>query len=524
MKGSCMILIKYTGRVDFEYDIQGLLRSFFPGEEMVTDREIEADLIVEAELYDYYDEKPMYIRLIGRPCHEGNTPVEDRAPVRLAGSFTPGNMPSAEEEQINGDMEYAKDYAGIRKETKNRLKRLLYNLLSEYTGKTLVWGTLSGIRPTKITSAYLEQGYSSDEAKQKFIREYYVSEEKAMQCVGISQKEAEILKDIDYKNGYSLYIGIPFCPSTCLYCSFTSNPLSKYRGKIDSYIDAVCKELKYVAEVFSDRKPETIYIGGGTPTTLEAYQLAHLLETISGLFDTKKLTEFTLEAGRPDSITDEKLKTIRSYDVSRISINPQTMKQKTLDIIGRHHTVEDFLQAYDLARNNGFDNINMDFILGLPDETKEDVRNSMEWVERLKPDSLTIHSLALKRAARLNIMKEQYKCYTIENSDEIMDITRQTADNLGLIPYYLYRQKNMAGNLENIGYARDGREGIYNILIMEEKQTIMAVGAGSATKIVHPDGKQITRIENVKDVDLYISDIDKMIERKHSFFEEKGSN
>ena len=206
--------------------------------------------------------------------------------------------------------------------------------------------------------------------------------------------------------------------------------------------------------------------------------------------------------------------------MSRISINPQTMNQKTLDIIGRHHTVEDFLNAYDMARNCGFDNINMDFILGLPDETEEDVRRSMEWVERLKPDSLTIHSLALKRAARLNILKEQYRQYTIENSDEIMEITRQTAKKLDLTPYYLYRQKNMAGNLENIGYAKDGRAGIYNILIMEEKQTILAAGAGSSTKMVHPDGRKITRIENVKDVDIYISDIDKMIERKRSFFEQ----
>lgn len=521
MKGSCMIIIKYTGRVDFEYDIQGLLRTFFPDEPMVTDRETEADFILEAEFYDYFDRTPMVLRLKGKPYTEGKFKRESERTIRLEGSFLPGSMPSSEAELEHAVMETREDYDSVRKETKNRLKRLLYNLLKEYTGKTPVWGTLSGIRPTKITSAYLEQGYSEAEAKQRFMQEYYVSEEKAEQCVKISQKEAEILKDIDYKNGYSLYIGIPFCPSTCLYCSFTSYPLSKYRTKIDSYIEALGKELRYIAEVFSDRRPETIYIGGGTPTTLEPYQLNRLLGIISELFNTKDVSEFTVEAGRPDSITEEKLKVIGRYDVSRISINPQTMKQKTLNIIGRHHTVEDFLRAYDMARTNGFDNINMDFILGLPDETGEDVRKSMEWVERLKPDSLTIHSLAVKRAARLNILKEQYKQYAIENSDEIMEITRQTAKVLDLKPYYLYRQKNMAGNLENIGYAKDGKAGIYNILIMEEKQTIMAAGAGSSTKMVHPDGKKITRIENVKDVDMYIADIDKMIERKRSFFEKK---
>lgn len=497
-----MILIRYTDKEDFEYDIQGLLRSFFPAEEMVTNRETDADLIIEAEFYDYFDGKPMILRVSGGEVH-------------LEGSF----MPAIE---LAGDYDKTTTispelYDTVRKETKNRLKRLLYNLLKEYTGRTLVWGTLSGIRPTKITSAYLEEGHSAEDAKQQFMQEYYISEEKAEQCIHISQNEAEILKDIDYKNGYSLYIGIPFCPSTCLYCSFTSNPLSKYRNKMDAYIEAVCRELEYVADAFLNKKLETVYIGGGTPTTLEPHQLDRLLGTVSRLFDTKGLSEFTVEAGRPDSITVEKLKTIRSYDVSRISINPQTMKQKTLEIIGRHHTVEEFLHAYDLARANGFDNINMDFILGLPNETKEDVRKSMEWVEKLNPESLTIHSLAVKRAARLNMFKEDYKHYTIENSEEIMDITRQTAEILGMEPYYLYRQKNMAGNLENIGYSKEGKAGIYNILIMEEKQTIMAVGAGSSTKMVHPDGKRITRIENVKDVDLYISDVEKMIERKRSF-------
>ena len=215
---------------------------------------------------------------------------------------------------------------------------------------------------------------------------------------------------------------------------------------------------------------------------------------------------------------------IRKYDITRISINPQTMKDETLKIIGRHHNVQQFLDAYAMAREEGFDNINMDFILGLPGESIDDVRQSMEWVEQLRPDSLTIHSLAVKRAARLNLeasaVRHLYKGYRMENSKEIMQITKDTAGKIGLIPYYLYRQKNMTGNLENIGYARDTKEGIYNILIMEEKQTILAVGAGASSKMVHIDTDRIDRIENVKDVDLYIEKIDEMIERKRKYITE----
>ena len=381
-------------------------------------------------------------------------------------------------------------------------------------------GTLSGIRPTKITSELLENGMSDEEAVHFMKENYYLSDIKAKESVKISRNELNILDEMDYKNGYSLYVGIPFCPSTCLYCSFTSNPLSRFRNKIDSYLDAVCKEIEFCKNAFAHKKISTIYVGGGTPTTLEPYQLEKLLGKIEECFDVRKLYEFTVEAGRPDSITREKLAVIKKHGVTRISINPQTMKDETLKIIGRHHTVEQFINAYKMAREEGFDNINMDFILGLPDENADDIRYNMKMVEELKPDSLTIHSLALKRAARLNIFKDKYKDYAFENSEEIMEITKETAKRLDLEPYYLYRQKNMTGNLENVGYARKSREGIYNILIMEEKQTILAVGAGASTKMVFPDGKRIERIENVKDVDLYIEKIDEMIERKNRFIQE----
>lgn len=492
-----MIFIKYIDKFDFEYDIQGIVRSFYPGEEMCTDKSErlnDARLILECD----FNSESLEIKLLEKLNDIQFKPVtieKFKAATDLNGKYD-------------------------RKETKNILKRKLYDILHNYSGKELLWGTLSGIRPTKITSELLENGMSDEEAVHFMKENYYLSDIKAKESVKISRNELNILDEIDYKNGYSLYVGIPFCPSTCLYCSFTSNPLSRFRNKIDSYLDAVCKEIEFCKNAFAHKKISTIYVGGGTPTTLEPYQLEKLLGKIEECFDVRKLYEFTVEAGRPDSITREKLAVIKKHGVTRISINPQTMKDETLKIIGRHHTVEQFINAYKMAREEGFDNINMDFILGLPDENADDIRYNMKMVEELKPDSLTIHSLALKRAARLNIFKDKYKDYAFENSEEIMEITKETAKRLDLEPYYLYRQKNMTGNLENVGYARKSREGIYNILIMEEKQTILAVGAGASTKMVFPDGKRIERIENVKDVDLYIEKIDEMIERKNRFIQE----
>ena len=355
---------------------------------------------------------------------------------------------------------------------------------------------------------------------------YFTSNEKINLCIEIAQREEKLLSAIDYRNGYSLYIGIPFCPTTCLYCSFTSYPLVSWRQKVDSYLDALEKELDYVAVKFGKKHLNSIYIGGGTPTTLEPYQLDRLIRKIRCSFDLSHCLEFTVEAGRPDSITREKLETLKKWDITRISINPQTMKDETLKIIGRRHTVAQTVESFQLARELGFDDINMDLIMGLPEESLEDVRDTLEQVKALKPDNLTVHSLALKRAARLNMFKEDYKDYKMVNTTEHMNLTAEYAKKMGLEPYYLYRQKSMAGNLENVGYASPGKAGIYNILIMEEKQTIVACGAGASTKRVwnepNPDGThRIERCENVKDVAQYIARIDEMIERKQKLFAEE---
>lgn len=493
-----MIFINYLEKFDFEYDIQGILRSFYPGMDLKTimpdnepvKGEVEGNDILNC-LFDDEKLSLQYKTFDGFCCEKSIS----RA--------------------------YDEDGTYDRKETKNSLKRALYDILKEKTKKDLPWGTLSGIRPTKITSSMLEQGMTKEEVFRRMKEEYYISDIKAEESINISEKELKILNKIDYRNGYSIYIGIPFCPSTCLYCSFTSNPIGLYAAKIEKYLDALFKEIDFCADIFKNKKLCTIYIGGGTPTTLSPSQLDRLLSKISNTFDTKSLFEFTIEAGRPDSITLDKLKVIQKYDITRISINPQTMKDETLKIIGRHHSVKQFLEAYDVARGLGFDNINMDFILGLPGENIDDVRNSMQWVEKLKPESLTIHSLAIKRAARLNLEQRAGIKYEITNTEEMMQVTKETAGKLSLKPYYLYRQKNMAGNLENVGYSLEGKEGIYNILIMEEKQTILALGAGSSSKMVLHKDDEIGRVENVKDVDLYIERIDEMIERKRKYILEK---
>ena len=408
-----------------------------------------------------------------------------------------------------------------KKYLKKELKKQIYRVMHELTKAELPWGALTGIRPTKLIVTMIEAAPDvTDEEITSFLKEnYYVTDEKAALGIQIARHEIKLLEKIDYEEGYSLYIGIPFCPTTCLYCSFTSYPIGAYTKKADDYVTALLKEISYASARFADRKLNSIYIGGGTPTTLEPEQLDRLLHAVRDSFDFSHNQEFTVEAGRPDSITPEKLAVLLKHGVTRISINPQTMNQKTLDLIGRYHTVEQVKETFQLARKMGFDNINMDFIVGLPGETMEDIRFSMEEVQKLNPDSLTIHSLAIKRAARLNIMREQYKDFTIENNEQIMELCAAAAENMGMTPYYMYRQKNIAGNMENVGYARTGRAGIYNILIMEEKQTIVALGAGSVTKRIYPDGR-IERCANVKDVTQYIERIDEMIERKEKLFEE----
>lgn len=487
------LIVVTVNNAGFEYDIHSLVKAFYPA----CDVKVAVEETEESSGYGLPDLNIVFEKeavLLSVSCGEGQT-----------ASF------AANKVEISEDMP--------RPEVKNRLKQLIYATLSKHTGKQLPWGTLTGIRPTKIPMLLLEEGVNDEDILAYMADKYYAGEEKSRLALDIAKREKKLLETLHYENGYSLYIGIPFCPTTCLYCSFTSYPIVSWKKRVGEYLGALEKEIDFVAQQYGEKVLDTIYIGGGTPTTLEPAELERLLLKLRNTLDLSHLKEFTVEAGRADSITAEKLKVLKEYGVSRISVNPQTMKQETLDFIGRKHTVEQVKEAFLLARQAGFTNINMDLILGLPKEEAADVRNTMEQVMALDPDSLTVHSLAIKRASRLSQWIEENGIDTLNNTDETMRITMDGAERMGMVPYYLYRQKNMSGNFENVGYAREGKFGIYNILIMEEKQTIVALGAGSITKRVFADGR-IERCDNVKDVKLYIDKIDEMIERKRKLFSE----
>lgn len=495
-----MILLEFND-AEQENDSRVMLKAFFPEAKIVTSIPENAD---EApELF-------VQVRVIRQELAGSDNADCDRL-IRIY--FHRDSTDRWDEYE-----DEAQQMASGKKEARNVFKRMMYDMLKKLTGRELPWGTLTGVRPTKIVYTLLEDGKNDREIKDYLKKEYYVSEKKGDLAIKVASNEKRLLEKLDYNNGYSLYAGIPFCPTTCLYCSFTSYPLAVWKDRVDTYVDAMLKELEFTSSLMKDKKLDTFYMGGGTPTTLEPEQLDRVLSFFEEHFDTTGLKEHTIEAGRPDSITRDKLLIMKKHGVDRISINPQTMNDDTLKLIGRHHTVEQIKEAFTLARECGFDNINMDLIIGLPGETREHIERTMREVALLAPDSLTVHSLAIKRAARLNIFWEKYKDYAMVNTDDIINMTADCAAAMGMEPYYLYRQKNMAGNFENVGYSKPGREGIYNILIMEEKQTIMAVGAGASTKVVFPKENRIERVENVKDVTTYIENIDEMIDRKRRFF------
>lgn len=483
-----MIYIKLNDD-NFEYDIYSLVKAFCPREDI-------SFVKIRPE------DKSSYFLVINY--------IKDAIELELY-------RPLSDKPVITDSIEVDHD---DRKETKNRLKRLIYYAFNKETNKELSWGTLSGIRPTKIPLRMIEKGLDNKEIASYMKETYLASDEKINISIDIARHEYELINDINCDTDYSLYIGIPFCPSTCLYCSFPSYAYGIWEKRVDDYLEALKKEILFVKSNLSNKNLTTIYIGGGTPTSLDEVHLDRLLTIIEEAFEIEKLREYTIEAGRPDSITREKLEVIRRHNISRISINPQTMNQKTLDLIGRHHSVENVIQSFNLARELGFHNINMDIIIGLPGEDIKDITYTLEEISKLNPDSLTVHSLAIKRSARLNIERDEYEEYIMENSSYHMDKARKIAESLGMEAYYLYRQKNMAGNQENIGFAKKGKEGLYNILIMEEKQTIIALGAGAACKFVTDNGYTVTRSENVKDPGLYIDRIDEMIDRKREKLEE----
>ncbi len=401
------------------------------------------------------------------------------------------------------------------KSFKKVFKRKLYLLLKSFTGKSSPWGVMTGIRPAKLVNELMDAGAGEQDIVNKLVEDYYVAGSKAQLLYEVAGNQRELFKDSAPEN-VSLYLGIPFCPTRCLYCSFSSSTIGQYKKQVDSYLDALLKEIRHTGELLSScgLKIESIYIGGGTPTSINSLQLSRLLEGLESLLDLSSMKEYTLEAGRPDTIDAGKLKVIKDSRVTRISINPQSMNATTLERIGRGHTPQKVEEAFYNARSLGFDNINMDVICGLPGEDAVMFKNSMEQLSRMKPDSVTVHTMAVKRASRLNLERDNFSLHKeYDQVAEMVETAGAYAAELGLKPYYLYRQKNILGNLENVGYSKKGKECLYNIQIMEERQSVFACGAGAVTKVVFP-GNRLERSFNVKSVEEYLGRIDEMLERK----------
>ncbi len=413
---------------------------------------------------------------------------------------------------------YYSDEGIYRREQRKEIARVVYIMLEQISGKSLPWGMLTGVRPTKLVLERLEKGLGMHASY--LMDKYRVTKEKAMLAVRVAQKEYTLINDIDYRNGFSLYIGIPFCPSICNYCTFGSHPLSRFGEYVEPYLKALEKEIKETSKLMTKRL-DCIYIGGGTPTILSPEQIFTLIDQIRDNFDTSFVREFCFEAGRPDSITEEKLKVLKGCGVTRISINPQSMVERTLDKIGRAHTPAQIIKAFGTARECGFDNINADIIAGLSGETPENFRYTLLQLEKLAPESVTVHTLAHKRAARLMTSPEIFEGLEAKGVSEMVEAGALWAKQHGMEPYYLYRQKNMTESLENIGYCLPGKECLYNILIMEEKQMILALGAGASSKFVRDCAERFERVENVKSVKDYIERIDEMIERKRIYIEKR---
>ena len=506
----------------FKYDIHSLIKAFYPAEDVLvlTGDEISKKLLAEEKesleerlkinIYLHEEEGKLSMEILEGKKQLQKAETTCDADNGVNTSKEAGDGSAASDSSTNGSL-------ASLSTPKNALKQMMYKELTKLSGSELPWGSLTGIRPTRIPMQMLYDGKSESEIRSYMKDTFFASDEKTELALGIAKREKKILDAIDHENGYSIYIGIPFCPTTCLYCSFTSYPIVSWAKKVDDYLKCLYKEIDYVAEAFAGKKVNSVYIGGGTPTTLNPDQMAALITYLREHIDLSACSEFTVESGRPDSITREKLAAMKENGVDRISVNPQTMSDETLRRIGRQHTVSQFIDAYNMAREEGFDNINMDIILGLPGETEKDVEHTISEIEKLRPNDLTVHSLSVKRGSRLaeHIRNEGY--FLESNMTNMMKIAADGAARMGLMPYYMYRQKNISGNLENTGYAEDGKAGIYNILMMEEVQSIVALGAGTVTKRVYGDGR-IERCDNVKDVLLYMNDINGMIDRKRKLF------
>jgi len=396
------------------------------------------------------------------------------------------------------------------------VKKSVYFACKKLSDMPTPWGISTGIRPAKTARMMLDEGRGDGEILDYMQNEFYITPKKAQLSLDVAKKEHKLLEN-RVENGVSIYLGVPFCPTRCAYCSFISQAMAHNQKFVSPYVDALLLEIEKTARMAEsfNMKVETVYFGGGTPTTLSPDALDTLIKRVKTCFDTENLREFTVEAGRPDTFTDEMLSMLKENSVRRISINPQTMNQKTLDKIGRRHSVEDTIKAFEMAHKYNYFSINADVIAGLPDETPDDFAHTIREVCALSPDAVTVHTMYLKRAARL--IDDFEKLRFASDMDSMVQHAYDFLTDKEYNPYYLYKQKNTLGNLENVGFAKTGHESLYNIYIMEEIQTILALGGGASTKMVK--GDRIERVFNPKEAADYISRIDEIIEKKRKALE-----
>ena len=475
----------YVKNHNFHFELENLTRLFFPNEKITVIR-------------DFSEPQPPYIY----------TEVSDKITITVnIGSFNKSE--TAVKKLTDDDNELVS-------------AQLLYKLLCDFTGLTQPWGILTGVRPVKLLRR-LAEGSSEEQAVKKFEKDFFVSNEKIALSRETEHNERKIL-ELSKPESFSLYVGIPFCPSRCSYCSFVMASIERAEKLIEPYTKLLCEEIKQTAEIANKLglRLETVYFGGGTPTTLSAEQLATVLGTVNNSFDMSTCREFTVEAGRPDTIDIAKLFALKENKVDRISINPQTVNDEVLKTIGRKHTAQQFFDAFELARKCGFDNINTDLIAGLPTDTPESFKNSLDSIVRLNAECITVHTLCMKRASRLTTEGVTLDLQQARDAREMLAYTQNILGQNEYIPYYMYRQSRMVGNLENVGWSKKGFESLYNVYVMDETHTILACGSGGVTKLKRNNPDYLERIFNFKYPYEYIDRFDELIQRKSGIMQFYG--
>lgn len=471
---------------DFHYEAENLCRVYFPNE----------------KINIVYDESGDDSKQIITKCE----------PIEGGNIITVEALIDGKSRKVQADVIASGN--DLRDKSELKTAQLMFSVLSDITGYTPPWGVLTGVRPSKLMLRLIDS-MGKDEAYRYFTEDLLVSEEKADLALTVAKAEEKIV-NLSEKNSFSLYVSIPFCPTRCSYCSFVSHSISNPSAKklLPEYLEKLSQELEMTGRIAKELglRLESIYFGGGTPGVLEASQLDRLLCSVENSFDLSALREYTVEIGRPDTVTPEKLRALKLHKVERISINPQTFNQKTLDIIGRKHSVEQSVKAYQLARAYDFRCINMDLIAGLPEENVDDFRASVDTAVSLRPENITVHTLALKRSSELNASGAE-----VAGGNEAKAMLEYASSKLSPLysPYYMYRQSKCVGNLENVGWCTEGNECLYNVFMMEECHTVLAAGAGGVTKLCEPGGTNVERIFNYKYPYEYISGFDKITERKN---------